>query len=179
MRRRSRYGSVLGFLLYCITTQRLTDDLERTAPVGAAVEGADLAPTHLAADPFTAPPRLAAVPDVGNPPVYFPQDDSDDEGVNFWDPVEEGGDVADDNGVTLTSFKYIDDTMLFEAAPLNQAVRHVSVNCPTENLTSLKLGPAFCNLSLRSEDIGMRINKNKTQLLVISLRPASMRGTAR
>ena len=90
IRRGSPQGSVLGCLLYCITTQRLTDDLEHPTPL---VTGNDLTDTTLAplpTRPLGAPPRPAAVPGEGIPPVYFPQDDSDDSDANFWDAPEEG-----------------------------------------------------------------------------------------
>lgn len=100
--RGSPQGSVLGCLLYCISTQRLTDGLELVEPpLVAGVNGSTpMAPSPPQVDHCPAPPRPAAVPELGERPVYFPQDDSDDDDANFWDPPDVGGDVA---GITASS----------------------------------------------------------------------------
>ena len=47
---------------------------------------------------------------------------------------------------------------------------HISTSTAIQSLVDLNLGPAFRELERRSEDSGMRINKKKAQLLVISPR---------
>ena len=132
--RGSPQGSVLGCLLYCVTTQSLTDDLE----------GAD--------------PEEVVVVD------FYPQD------RETWERSGPGADGLISMNGRLTSFKYIDDTTLFEPASMEDAVRHISAGPTVETFENLRLGPAFRVLKRRSEEIGMRINTRKTQLLVISPR---------
>ena len=63
---------------------------------------------------------------------------------------------------------YVDDTTLFDVVPLSQASRHISTGITQERFENLEVGRDFKNLGERAEDIGMRINAKKTQLLVIS-----------
>ena len=129
--RGSPQGSVLGCLLYCITTQLLTKELRRRG-------GAD------------ADDELR----------FFPQSGSDEEGINFW----EGSAVTQQP----SAFLYVDDTTLFDAVPLSDATRHYTTETTREVFGSLALEDDFGRLSCRADDIGMRINQKKTQLLVIS-----------
>ena len=56
----------------------------------------------------------------------------------------------------------------FDVVPLDQATRHISTSTTAERFEDLQLGRDFENLSGKAEDIGMKINTKKTQLLVIS-----------
>ena len=126
IRRGSPQGSVLGCLLYCVTTQSLT------AP----------------RDP---PPE----------PVFFPQDGPDDEPVEMWvDARRSDSDVE--------AFLYVDDTTLVDVVPMSAAVRHVTTGVTDELLSGLELESAMLNLERDATNIGMAINRKKTQLLVIS-----------
>ena len=122
--RGSPQGSVLGCLLYCVTTQSLTDDLRR-------------GPAH----------------------IYFPQDDSPDPGVEFWRGDAENKPEA---------FLHVDDTTLFEAVPMEGAVRHITAGEPVESFDNMPLEKDLRELAKRAEDRGMKLNAKKTQLLVIS-----------
>ena len=51
---------------------------------------------------------------------------------------------------------------------MNEAVRHLTTSTTVETLDCPELGAAFGDLEKRASDIGMKINKKKTQLLVIS-----------
>ena len=133
--RGSPQGSVLGCLLYCITTQSLTDNLGKEEPEEAVMVD------------------------------FFPRDNE------AWERNGPGADgliLSSDGG--LTSFKYIDDTTLFEPASMEDAVWHISTGPTVETFENLRLGPAFRVLKRKSEEIGMKINTKKTQLLVISPR---------
>ena len=131
--RGSPQGSVLGCLLYCITTQRLTMRL-RHRNNGVQPESIR----------------------------FFPGDSSDDEAVNFWD--------QEDIGQRPAAYLYVDDTTLVDAVPLIEATKHFTTGPAEEVFESLELGADFDRLGRRAEDIGMRINAKKTQLLVISPR---------
>ena len=130
----SPQGSVLGCLLYCITTQLLTEDLRRN-------RGND-------------PP-----PDATR---YFPQEGGDESDVRFWEQGCAG------EGVGPVPFLYVDDTTLFDAVPLNSAVRHISSSPLRESFEDLELARDFEELSGRADEIGMVVNQKKTQLLVVS-----------
>ena len=129
--RGSPQGSVLGCLLYCVTTQNLTS-----------------------------PDNLAG----GERPRYFPQDSSDDEGVDFW------SDMARPAARPPEAFLYVDDTTLFQTVPLASATRHFTEATTIEELENLELERTLKNLEKRATDTGMKINGKKTQLLVISPR---------
>ena len=73
---------------------------------------------------------------------------------------------------------YVDDTTLFDAVGTNQAVKHLTVGTPTKEFREFALRDDFQELSRRAEDIGMRINHIKMQLLVISPRNGYSTGAA-
>ena len=95
--RGSPQGSVLGCLLYCVTTQLLTEDLGDT-----------------------------------------------------------------------TAFLYVDDTTLFGAVPMADSTKHFTVDKSTAHFEGLQIGRSFDTLSQRADDIGMKINAKKTQLLLVA-----------
>ena len=98
-----------------------------------------------------------AAPQAG----FFPQDSSDDEEVVFWEGAAQ---------VTRPTklFLYVDNTTLFQSAPLARAKRHLTTQATREELDNLELEPVFNRLEEDAEKIGMKINGKKTQLLVIS-----------
>ena len=116
--RGSPQGSVLGCLLYCVTTQSLT----KPRPIiGCKPPPPTDVPVPPTIDPIfeDVPPLPLAnsAPDIR----FFPGSDSEDsEGVNFWDSSNESSrsetgswiEVVDDDGVV--TFKYVDDTTAFE-----------------------------------------------------------------
>ena len=128
----SPQGSVLGCSLYCATTQRLTNGLERNdgmaGPVLAAELGRDLNGSR----------EDHGFEGVGLPSFvdgirFFPngslnESDSDD----FWDPRDRVGDVLEEVAGPANrspqSFKYIDDTTVFEAVSLDNAIKHITEN---------------------------------------------------
>ena len=126
IRRESLQGSVLGCMLYCVTTQSLTERQPQN------------------------PER-----------VYFPQDGTDDEGMEMWT-----------NGVTqdpaVEAFLYVDDTTLMDAVPMSGAMGHITTGLTEELLSGLRLEASLSDLERGAADIGMAINRKKTQLLVIS-----------
>ena len=92
---------------------------------------------------------------------FYPQGRSDQ--ASGWErPGSSQDGVILSRGGTLTSFKYIDDTTLFEPASMEDAVRHLTVGPTMECFENLKLGPAFRNLMKRAGETGMKINTKKT-----------------
>ena len=108
--RGSPQGSVLGCLLYCVTTQLLTKDLR-----GGHMN------------------------------------------------MQAGGQPSGS-----TAFLYVDDTTLFDSAPMSVAVRHCTTSRTEEEFQQLPIAGDLDELSDRASEIGMVINGKKTQLLVVS-----------
>ena len=171
--RGSPQGSVLGCLLYCITTQRLTLGLRmRTELRPVAVNG--VGPTRESEEVSQGSPQ--PMPDLGGGQVrFFEGDDQRDEDTAFWEaPVDNSGSEEEvvcprvSDVPVLLSFKYIDDTTVFLSAELALAQRHLTTGTTLERFETLPIGGILDDLSGKSEDIGMKINTKKTQLLVIS-----------
>ena len=170
VKRGSPQGSVLGCLLYCITTQRLTLNLgDATAEL--AGRAAELPPVN---SEMSGTPELAGLPAIGASGTR----------IQHLNVGNDGGgheNVADDTDAATTevaaglsgvpkllSFKYIDDTTIFYPARLETATRHITTATTVKRFEELPLGPVLDCLSRRSEEIGMKINTDKTQLLVVS-----------
>ena len=66
------------------------------------------------------------------------------------------------------AFLYVDDTTLLDVVSMESAVRHITTGTTKEEFRELELGADFGVLVGRAEDIGMKINDKKTQLLVVS-----------
>ena len=65
-------------------------------------------------------------------------------------------------------FMYVDDTTLVNIVETNEAVLHVSTAPTVAHLANLELQGDLQRLNERAQDINMKINASKTQLLVIS-----------
>ena len=65
-------------------------------------------------------------------------------------------------------FMYVDDTTLVDIVPTASAAIHISAAATSAHLGELVLEDDFVELNRRAEEIGMRINAKKTQLLVIA-----------
>ena len=125
--RGSPQGSVLGYLLYCVTTQLITKNI-----------------------------RASEVP------RYFPQSDSDDEDEVAFRGQEGAG---SEPGV----FLYVDDTTLLDFADLSKSSLHISTARTKQDLGVLELQRDMETINRRAKNIGMKINKKKTQLLIMIL----------
>ena len=66
------------------------------------------------------------------------------------------------------AFLYVDDTTLLDAVPLSEAKLHITAGQTLEELTELQIEDTFHELNRGAEEIGMKINKKKTQLMVMS-----------
>ena len=130
IRRGSPQESVLGCLLYCVTTQSLTSGQ---------------------------PPHL----EDGR--VFFPQNGLGDEVVEMWTTEHERN-----VNPAVEAFLYVDDTTLVDAAPMSGAVCHITTGVTEELFSGLRLESSLLELERGAADIGMAINRKKTQLLVIS-----------
>ena len=96
----------------------------------------------------------------------FPQDSSDDEDTRFWEEDERTGPAV---------FMYVDDTMLVDIVPTEDASLHLTTGMARAHFCSLKLEGDFGELNRRAEKIKMKVNAKKTQLLVVSPPPGITR----
>ena len=176
--RGSPQGSVMGCALYCATTQSLqlppprgpdpTHGSPRTL-TGIDVPRGDMGPTIPRARQPSQPVRFFD---------YGPESDESDSDVQFWmtgspasgEEYEGGDDLEDDRPRerSLGTVKYIDDTTLIQAVPLEGAAKHFTTAATVESLEPGGLGERFAGLVTNARDIGMEINCSKTQLLCMS-----------
>ena len=68
----------------------------------------------------------------------------------------------------LDIYKYVDDTTLVETTDTRYAVRHLTTNRPTATSRATFSEVLLDAVQQRAEDIGMKVNCAKTQLLLIS-----------
>ena len=174
--RGSPQGSVLGCLLFCVTTQNL----------GSGLMGAPATPPPMNVHDLPAAGTPAAfqsahrLPRLGDSDVrFFPQDDSSgsDDDINFWEtrpaPPEHlvntdlEGAVDELGGPVISKFVYVDDTTFFQPVPLSEAVRHLTTSQTIEEVHPELLSACFANIDREGTEIGMKINGSKTQLLAI------------
>ena len=170
--RGSPQGSVLGYLLYCVTTQSLT---RREANPSEQSPTTPTTPPRMDVGPFHSLPGLPGAA-ARTRMRFFPGSESDEsEGVNFWDSDDQlcpdltrglFDPVLGDDGII--TFKYIDDTTAFEAVPMAAAIRHLLSGPTTEVLHPAGLESTLVDIAGRADEIGMRVNVKKTQLLCIS-----------
>ena len=172
--RGSPQGSVLGCILYCITTQGLAGSARTNHGQRDPVRPPSNDPRE---HQFHHPPGLPPGPVVLSAVRFFPGSDSSSErDVNFWDSSSSGGPTPHlDKDAEMSSlenesetFKYIDDTTVFEAVPLSSAIRYYTSGVAREAVHPLVLEAAVEGIASLAEEIGMRVNVGKTQLLYIS-----------
>ena len=157
----SPQGSILGCLLYCLTTQQ--------------IDGR----------PSDPPVRMPT-----NPPAHQEQESevsSDEEYVGFGlmgshevspdrTPTEEMSAVEGpamqavraEARRTITTFKYVDDTTTVEAVPPGLGIRHITAATTLEKVPADLTEGAMNSIIEAAGDIGMVVNCKKTQLLCIS-----------
>ena len=170
----SPQGSILGCFLYCITTQQISGELlevpdaedeEEGRPPDNGAEGGHV--EHVPdAVPDASPPGMGilegAVPGLMN-------SSSDSGNSDLIEPetanIAEGETRARPN--TLSTFKYIDDTTVVEGV-FSQGIRHIAAESPTEVVDAELLNGLIPKVVERAENIGMRVNCKKTQLLVVA-----------
>ena len=101
---------------------------------------------------------------------FFPQgpeSDDSERDINFWDEQSSPGNEREEVGKALGSFKYIDDTTVFESVPMATAIRHITSGPTIETIAPDGLGHALGVIAERANDIGMKVNVGKTQLLCL------------
>ena len=164
----SPQGSILGCYLYCVATQQLNADLAATIPprppgVGQIEEGEqrdqqEVDPVQQSDDEdqlWLADHREWEVEDW-NTGV----DDREDLVLNA------DGDGTVGNPVLVV--KYIDDTTTIETVAADKVVRHIQMSGPSEHVPADETERLMEGVIARSDEIGMRVNCKKTQVLCVS-----------
>ena len=160
----SPQGSILGSYLYCATTQHMGAELP-PPPLGSPAQG-------------EAPPQSLRTSDTDEDEDGFEvlnwaadisegDSESEDEAVSPEAPQLSPGSPSNDEG-SIEGFKYIDDTTLVEVVPRGREIRHISSTRPTKRIPAKKTTRAMTAIKRRAEDIGMRVNCGKTQLVTFS-----------
>ena len=81
--------------------------------------------------------------------------------------LEDGGDVGEIDSTKPGVFLYVDDTTLLDAVPVDKAALPLTTAATTAHFQNLALEGDFVELERRAAECNMKINANKTQLLVI------------
>lgn len=162
----SPQGSILGCYLYCTATQQVNSSLARR----------ELGPNREPARPEQVhnSPDQDVQGDVGFNlladdlwPMNLTSSSEESEGPPALEPGENinEGDLA---AFLLELFKYIDDTTSLECIGKESTIKHFTTRTTEEFVPAPVTEQFLLNLIEKTEEIGMRVNCKKTQLLCVS-----------
>ena len=159
----SPQGSILGCILYCLTTQQIDSSLALDRPGGVARRAAASPPVAEEMGHTDPGEGFDLLPDLGlsDSSSAASSDDS------FHTAVGDPEDIAD-HPPTLTTFKYVDDTTSVENVHQSSCAKHYTTSVTTELVLPPLTENFLNNVSTRSSEIGMKVNPSKTQLLCVS-----------
>lgn len=165
----SPQGSILGCLLYCLATQQINLSIRarqlpretrsaraRNAPASPGTpesNTSDAGGFGLLQDEPSPPPRPVA---RVSPPAMG------EERVEPPTPPQNQPD-----GIIM--MKYIDDTTTIEAVPGSLSTKHFTTRTTVEEIFPEATSDLLASIITRTEEIGMKVNCSKTQLICISL----------
>ena len=165
----SPQGSILGCLLYCLTTQQINKDLlpDRLPPPQLPPPPTNTSPASpestLGSHASESPEGFRLLsPDSSTSPITPEVPDGGDAMGEMPDRVEEGA-------TGLVFFKYVDDTTTIETVPGERAIKHYSSTTPREEIFPHLTAAMLEAILRRTEEIGMIVNCKKTQMICISL----------
>ena len=169
----SPQGSILGCSLYCAATQQIDLKLiNRPLPAVLPAAGAPaLAPQVRPTAPPTPEEGMGLLQDAV---PSLSDTSSDDSFVTAVEELDMDLDALLDPDVLLAPlaplvmFKYIDDTTTVETVPPEAAIRHISSQGPKESLPADFTRELLGAVATKADDIGMRVNCAKTQMLCFS-----------
>ena len=166
----SPQGSILGCILYCLTTQQINGDLVarlRDLPPTVASPVRPGHPTESSTP--TSPVWGWAAPDVPRPDLSRSADSFMTAEDSLGSPQSDPRNLTDDEiEKLLLMFKYVDDTTLVEIVDKEAGIRHYSSTHPTEAIPADLITGTFRNIIRRAGEIGMLVNCSKTQAICIS-----------
>ena len=82
---------------------------------------------------------------------------------------QRGPQVTEPGPDQLAAFMYVDDTTLVDSVETSTAALHLTTAATRAHLDGMELERDFFRLNNREEDLNIKINEKKTQLLVIGL----------
>ena len=164
----SPQGSILGCFLYCAATQQINLGLRNLGP--QPVRTPPPAPPSEGSQPPTPPDEAHGMEliQLHAPPFDDSSDDSFHSARSSATPPPAPSPQAAGPEPALLMVKYVDDTTIIETVPRESAIRHVSAANPTEFIPANALTPLLENIIRRTEEIGMKVNCKKTQLLCLT-----------
>ena len=157
----SPQGSILGCLLYCLTTQHINADVTGDGEMAAP----DSPQSNPSSTESTSPPGLGLLEEAA---------DLGPESPNEADPSREPTEgtppgwieIRDETGVVV--FKYVDDSTSVENVHQARTTKHFTTSKTLEAVPAVSTSTFVAGAVEKSTEIGMRINGAKTQLLCIS-----------
>ena len=161
-------GSILDCFLYCITTQQIGPALPVKVPnrPGPREVVQDSPPPQNRPEPGLAEPispyhgfGLLDTAGLEASPTRAPQL------APLWSP---DGDWVSQLGRLISMFKYVDDSTTIEAVGPGRSIKHFTTGQTLEQVPADLTHAAMVEIVRRAEEIGMRVNCKKTQLLCIS-----------
>ena len=160
-------GSILGCSLYCAATQQIDLKLiNRQLP--AIRPAADASPPILHAEPAERPAPEVGMGLLRDAVPSLSDASSDDSFVTAEEDLDLDPEALLAPLAPLVMFKYIDDTTTVETVPPVAAIRHLSIQGPRESLPAEFTKEALGAVAARADDIGMKVNCSKTQMLCFS-----------
>ena len=178
----SPQGSILGCLLYCIATQQIGPELANTrremvtrpqtspgpeqSPTPSQYESPEPphedhvreAETGFRVEDWAVPGDHQGT--ASSPDSFYTAEDSipdRDQSIGPWEEYQ-----------LVEMFKYVDDTTLLEPCDKERCVRYIAASNPTEVIVAEATSVAMANIVEKTDQIGMRVNAAKTQMVCIS-----------
>ena len=165
----SPQGSILGCSLYCTATQQINLSLtNRPEPLPEINDqGSPPDSDGLPCSPVSSPEAEEGFQLMRAGPLT-PEPNTSDESFVTAESPDLDWNTALRQLEAILMFKYVDDTTTVEAVPPGRGIRHITSSKPTERIPADGTGRLLEAIVRRTEEIGMRVNCAKTQMLCIS-----------
>ena len=160
----SPQGSILGCLLYCLTTQQIGIDTDAgpQEPPGNPLPHSPV-PTL---DPDPQEPGFGVMNWLNDLSLSSTSLDSAGSSTALGDLSD--GDSTYPFDSRAWTFKYVDDTTIIESVPRGNEVRHITGTNPTEWIPAPIMEKALIHITTRAAEIGMKVNCRKTQMICMA-----------
>ena len=162
----SPQGSILGCRLYCLTTQQINSELPRPTTINSPPSGGPRPqpqPSAMEEQRSPEPPGMGLMPHDLSDSTSSPSTPP---------PTPNWGDqstaVDDFLGRLVEAFKYVDDTTLVGLVNKLSTLKHFTTNRTLETANCPELDALLAAIITRTEEIGMKVNASKTQIICVS-----------
>ena len=166
----SPQGSILGCFLYCAATQQLNGDTPPRPPAPTTEEPPRV-PGHAAPSPASSSSSDGPTMDLVEafaPGLGSPETDAHATNDQHSPIQREQAPTPSAPVLGVGMVKYVDDTTIIETCDAGMAVRHIQAGGPTESVPAPLTEGLLGGWVERIDNIGMRLNCKKTQVLCIS-----------